>query len=816
MTRKTIISALLILVLAIIGGAGYRIFSRQLLVISPGTVVEVERMYFVGDMVFYSSGGQLHNVEGYRVLAVISRMPSSPEELMLRVEYFAQRMKSGSASLLGQAPDGGGGGIFLLGGLGILVLAFAAGTWALLRRKADTPPESGKADVADAESDLAPRLAGMEDLQDYFLMLYRRQLGAPEDAQGKVHLIQGEERGSGQVFKLSVMQGGEWKTRRITIGKIGEESGAKSQCFYVIFDTHIVVKVPPVPIEDFSEYIRRIRKEAIIAKRLAPRESITPNVTVIMSKIHQLPEAQQHLAPTYVEDNYTRFLEVSPEYQKYLKIANAYAFFMDLSRFYFLGHVLASLHDHSAEVRQTIMSDAELNPDCHTFEVRYGSENGWICFDLQRLFGEFDEAIDTMCHQLGLNTVISLNQRRDAFFSRLAWESDQKLFVESTDSFDKEAKRILDELIRRHPKPIGAYRSLTAQFVKQQAFVRNRSKISAIVANLLDLLEWLGKKQVAIRDLKADNLLVAGDLKNYPNFLTSSEDFTIGLIDVETAAMCRPDGKGNYVQPQLGGTPWYATPSHFFGNAVLESVYADLGLVLHLQDWHAMVGIVFEVVTGQRLFTSTARLIPTMIQSINNVVAKGGSLQSLFQQFNQRFWQQAEKELTGKIQKNRKKLNAVSVFVPERIRARLSHYISQESQALDLEIQQCVEKQQLIRSDKKLEELLKCSHDSFNRTQEKYRRMDSQGARQLTEWLKKLEPLKMKKMRLESASQATAIASAPLTMHAVLELLFGVVQRAMFTAESVAPKEALEEIVDPADSAETVKGFLGYTVTTNL
>ena len=43
----------------------------------------------------------------------------------------------------------------------------------------------------------------------------------------------------------------DWAKRRMTIGPLGEESGSKSKCYYVIYDIHMVVKIPVRPIARF-------------------------------------------------------------------------------------------------------------------------------------------------------------------------------------------------------------------------------------------------------------------------------------------------------------------------------------------------------------------------------------------------------------------------------------------------------------------------------------------------------------------------------------------------------------------------------------
>ncbi|MBI4738866.1 hypothetical protein HY772_04855 [Candidatus Woesearchaeota archaeon] len=132
-------------------------------------------------------------------------------------------------------------------------------------------------------------------------------------------------------------------------------------------------------------------------------------------------------------------------------------------------------------------------------------------------------------------------------------------------------------------------------------FARNKNQLTSIIINMLELLAWLAERQVAMRDLKPDNLLVAGERSQYPRFLLHPDQFSIGLIDVETAVYYGMD-EGGVKQPQLGGTPFYATPSHLIKNDWLKEIFGDLPAVLHLQDWQATVAIIYKVVTGLTLF----------------------------------------------------------------------------------------------------------------------------------------------------------------------------------------------------------------------
>jgi len=119
-----------------------------------------------------------------------------------------------------------------------------------------------------------------------------------------------------------------------------------------------------------------------------------------------------------------------------------------------------------------------------------------------------------------------------------------------------------------------------------------------------------------MRDFKPDNILVTGDPEKNPNFLSSSDEYQLGLIDVETAVLYENPGDDKIEQPQLGGTPLFATPSQLFKNTVLQEVYGDVSTILYLQDWYAAIVMIYLVVTGERLFEKTAMRLPAIIRVI--------------------------------------------------------------------------------------------------------------------------------------------------------------------------------------------------------
>ena len=117
----------------------------------------------------------------------------------------------------------------------------------------------------------------------------------------------------------------------MSIAPLGEESGSKSKCFYVIYDTHMVVKIPPEAIADVDRYIKEIRREVQITSQLAPLACIVPMVSVILKKVKKLP-FEDSLTQEQLEKQYIRLVEENPEYQEYLKIGGCFAFFYGIDQ----------------------------------------------------------------------------------------------------------------------------------------------------------------------------------------------------------------------------------------------------------------------------------------------------------------------------------------------------------------------------------------------------------------------------------------------------------------------------------------------------
>ncbi|MBW2217310.1 MAG: hypothetical protein JRF34_08975, partial [Deltaproteobacteria bacterium] len=559
------------------------------------------------------------------------------------------------------------------------------------------------------------RLAGISDIEEFFLTMYKLQLDAAPNAPAKIVRVPAQKSGAGHVYTLSVKIKGEWKSRAMTIGPLGETTGSKSQCFYIIFDTHMVVKIPAEPIRDFSDYIQRVRYEGQIVGKLSPRECIIPSISVILNKIHSLPGAR-NLSADQAEEKYITFLGSSPGYQRYLKIGGDFAFFMNLSKYYFLSHVMDSLHKINDQIHSTITADADLILDCQEFGNKYGSKNIWVCFELQKLFRLFDGGIKTLAAQSDILVTADEGQKKDWMFSHLAWQNISTQQRSIPGQLLSGINVLLQKLMSKEAKTVTAYRKLAKGYAHHRSYKRNKPVIEGIITNLLVLLAWLGRNNVAMRDLKPDNLLVAGDPENYPLFLSSASEYAIGLIDLETAVDYKPTKNRHPEQPQLGGTPAYATPSHFFQNEVIHEMYQDLPLILNTQDWHAITCIIYEVVTGKRLFERTAGQIAGLVRHIQQDGLEESTLQSTYRKVSRMFWKSAIAEFETKTSENERWLNSMDVFVPESMKRQFEAHLQKKKDKDLKEIpvvpvkpsaRSADSEEDLSKSDKRSEHLLK-------------------------------------------------------------------------------------------------------------
>jgi len=568
-------------------------------------------------------------------------------------------------------------------------------------------------DIADPEnkettSVIKEGLPTRLDIVRFFLNLYKCQIGADPDAKAEFVPLMSKSAGPNHIYELRVRHMADWAKRRMTIGPLGEDAGSKSKCYYVIYDVHMVVKVPARPVTDFEYYIESIKKEVAIVNKLIPKECIVPKVSVILGQIHTFPYSEDIPAEN-LEDKYINWVRRSTEYQDYLKINSTFVYFMDLSQYYFLGHILEELHDIKHLISREIFENAEIIFEPAKFKGRYGVENDAL-FEVREVYNRVEADIRRLVAETGINSNIPIYQFQSWFYSALA----QKEVVADGDKFPanfvNQLNLLLKKAMQENLDVIDSYRKTIKNYVYMSSFEQNSAQMSAIALNLLDILAWFRQKRVSMRDLKPDNLFVAGDPARYPLFLRSAQEFSLGIIDVETAVDFEKSKYTRTKQPMLGGTPFYATPSHFIRNDVLTIKFGNLGKILHLQDWHANLVMIYKVVTGELLFEQTAKLFGELRNMMINANKPQNFESGIFEEASRMFWHSAVVEFRVKVDEKEKSLRAIEVLLPDTVKYMFGKVLAKERKSLAHAIKECVESQNIFEKQQIREQLMNSSY----------------------------------------------------------------------------------------------------------
>jgi len=698
------------MVLLTVGGAAVFVFStnKQVVVLTDGTIKTVDETGERGNLTFYVLDGEtfwLNQDEiksyGKRNLGHIFQEATSYiiktfEELVSDLARFFNKNHISVGFNLTQY-------IFLLGLLLFLLII-------LFSRRSVKKKPNPAAEVKDTvvPQEVKDEIPTRIDVVGFFLNLFKQQIGADPDAKAEYVPLMSKNSGPNHIYELRVKHMEDWTKRRMTIGPLGEESGSKSKCYYVIYDVHMVVKIPSKPVTDFEQYIESIKKEVHIVNKLIPKECIIPKVSVVLGMIHSFPHSED-IPPDQLEEKYINWMRKSPEYQNYLKINSTFVYLMDLSKYYFLSHILDELHDIKHLIAREIAEHAEIIWEPTKFKGRYGSENDAI-FEIRDVYNRSAVTVRRLVERAGITTTVSDFQIQTWFIAHLA---DRQISANGSgypENFIYDLNRIFKKIMYDNSDVVAVYRKTIKDYIYMSFFEQNKAQMAAISTNLLDVLSWFRKKRVSMRDLKPDNLFVAGEPARYPLFLRSAHEFSLGIIDVETAVDFEKSKYTKTKQPLLGGTPFYATPSHFIKNDILTRTFGNLGKVLHLQDWHATLVMIYKVITGELLFDQTAKLFGDLRSMMIQANQPENYESEILEDASRMFWHSAVVEFQEKTEESEKALRSVVVALPETVKYMFGKVLIKERKSIARSIKQCVDAQNIFVKDQIRELLLKASH----------------------------------------------------------------------------------------------------------
>jgi serine/threonine protein kinase len=601
-----------------------------------------------------------------------------------------------------------------------------------------------------------------ERILRFFFNLFKQQVGADQNAPTALTLVENRPICPNETYEMRVLHGKDWLSRRMSIGLLGQGGGSRSKCFYVIYDSHMVLKIPSESIQAFTAYRTKIKAEAHIVDRLAPRECIVPRVSVILKAVHAIPESAT-FSDEALEDRYMHLVEVNPDLQGYLKIGTSFAFFMDLSRHFFLSSTLDEIHRSDQRIVSEAMKQHELLWDQHGFVCRYGEEAGAVCHGLQDAFYRCESRLRQLVEEAHIVEDIPAFQLKQWFLTHLAGEKIDADSEELPHELIERVNRLLARIMRENHYHVARYRQGVRRYIREMRFSQRRAQVENLSTNALALLVWIGRKGLALRDLKPENLFVAGEPDAYPIFLNDAKKFSIGLIDVETAVVIDAAKSEDIPQPQLAGTPLYATPSHLMTNIILHEVYKDVRTILHMQDWYATIAIIYKIITGGNLFSVTARTFPEIVQRIRLIDPTGPDVERDVEAIGSLFWSSALAEFEEGLHKEMDVLKRIEVGIPKSLTTDLVKALHRGSSNITQQLKKIIAQQSVFTDPGKCRFLVEAPVEKIRKMTQKLSEKQagtSEPANQHLQALNLLEHIEKLKDRLQRKLEAAAALKA--------------------------------------------------------
>lgn len=638
---------------------------------------------------------------------------------------------------------------------------------------------------------------------NYFLNLYKHQSGMSSDSKAEFFMSATTESfDPGASYKLRVQQYGEWKTRRISVTPLGDSSGSKSKCFKVIYDDIIVVKIPPSPVRSFKKYLEGIEKERRIVNKLSPEvECIMPRVSTILKRIHPFSRDAEFDPETF-ETKCIERLKNSPKLQEYLKIDGGFAFFMNLSQYSFLSNVIENMHNVREEIDREILKHGDVLWDPLVFEEKYGSDKNPLFDRMNEIYDVYEREINNL--RQGKLAEIPTYKTKEWFLIQLSGkELDKKENTHYPPEFLKNVNLMFKKLSEHYKKSIFEYRLAIKKYILDKILNRNKAMMGGIITNILDLVGRLKDKGVAIRDLKPDNVFVVADWEKNPLLLASPAQYSIGLIDFETAVSFDKRYDNKIEQPLLAGTPSYATPSHLFENTLLENMYGDLSRILLLQDWQAATSMIYNVATGRRLAEKTGKVFPEILKVMQKSLVNKQSMSEVYIKSSRVFWNKATSEFEDKLKGSGEVLKSVETVIPENLRKTLGNEVGREKARIRKQIAKRVNGQKIFKSAKARRNLVESSPETIARHKRKWMKgVDIPKAppkikAKIIRFLHNLEHLKRRKAYHDRIMGILEQITPKISVYELLKIMFYVVHKTMYKNEW----DRLESTEETSDDA---------------
>ena len=510
-------------------------------------------------------------------------------------------------------------------------------------------------------------MSDKELILDFFLNLFKLQCDNPNPGSKAQEYELLSVSGTDEIYELRVRCGVEWISRRMSLCQLGETVESKSTCFKVIYDEQLVIKIPPKPFTDFGKYLEYINNERHIVSQMTPAiNCLSPSLSAILNMIPELSFSSE-TDTELLEDKYIKLLKTHPHLQKHLKIGKGFVFFMSLARSEFFNQVIKKIHDKT-RVQNEMLKNTSIFEDIYAFEALYGNQYDDVFFKINKLYHEYGKIIDILLPQHENYNAVPDYKKQEWFYFKLAGEQIEIDDNNLSDVFAEDLNQLLDILMEENEAAVIQYRGIAEKYISKKIFDINRKNIEGLIVNTLFLLYHLRNQNIAVRDLKPDNIYIAGNFDGADNFLNNPKVYSLGLIDLETAVHLHPENPAEMRQPSLAGTFPFMTPHHLFKNRDLYKLFGrELCRVLYMQDWFAAIAIIFNVVTGKILFLRTAKLMQKIFEIKKKAVKDQKHLTDTLKSISWIFWSTAALECDRKLKIHSDKFSFLDIRLPEQV-----------------------------------------------------------------------------------------------------------------------------------------------------
>jgi serine/threonine protein kinase len=281
--------------------------------------------------------------------------------------------------------------------------------------------------------------------------------------------------------------------------------------------------------------------------------------------------------------------------------------------------------------------------------------------------------------------------------------------------------------------------------------------------------------------LKPDNIYLSAKAIDTPYQYWDHESYSLGLIDLETAVDFKSPDVATIGQPLLAGTPSHMTPSHIFKNNILISLFGpDIRRVFYMQDWFAILAMIYNVATGKMLFAKTAKLIPQILRMKKKALLFHKPLPKIFRRVSNGFWALAKEEFFTKLDAEKERFSVIHLALPRPVVQLFQEELGHEKSMLVASIEQYVMSHDLFEDIRS--ELIHMSLYEISQYRILWEKgilgsdMAVEDKKRLEDSLKILEEMKR---YLESHERIHAMLSQTLTCDEIMVYLFNRVMLSM-------------------------------------